>query len=191
MPSHSYMIWADESADALDEMENAHASVGGTGPGRRIATQQLNYSYAGLLAGHFQAFCRDLHTVCAGHVIAATPATLQDVIRTQFLWGRALDRGNANPGHIGSDFNRLGVAFWPAVLAQDQRNSRRREYLEELNIWRNAIAHQDFDPDELGGTTNLHLATVRQWRSALNGLAASFDEVMRVYLLNLLGVAPW
>lgn len=63
--------------------------------------------------------------------------------------------------------------------------------LEELNEWRNAIAHQDFDPAKLGGTTTLHLRTVRGWRRALNRLALSFDGVMRVHIDSLTHQYPW
>jgi hypothetical protein len=191
MPSNSFQLWSEGRSRSLDEIETAHASVGGTGPGRRIATQQINQAYAVLLASQFQGFCRDLHSECAEHLIAATPVGLREVISEQFSWGRTLDRGNANSGNIGADFNRFGLAFWTKVLADHHQNGRRREYLDQLNIWRNAIAHQDFDPTRLGGTTALHLATVRQWRSSLNGLAISFDDVMRDHLLSLLGVAPW
>jgi hypothetical protein len=50
MPSYSLLRWNGERSDALDEIENAHAMVGGTERGRRFATQQINYSYATLLA---------------------------------------------------------------------------------------------------------------------------------------------
>ena len=191
MPSNSHQRWTAERSEALDEIENAHASVGGTGPGRRYATQQINQAYAVLLSSQFQGFCRDLHSECAESLLAAMPARLRDVVNVQFSWGRALDRGNPNPGNIGSDFNRFGLAFWTAVLADHQHNDRRREYLDALNAWRNAISHQDFDPERLGGTTVLHLATVRQWRNSLNGLATSFDNVMGAYLGGLLGAPPW
>ena len=74
MPSHSLVRWNGERADALDEIENAHVMVGGTERGRRYATQQINYSYAALLSGHFQGFCRDLHSECVDHVVAIANA---------------------------------------------------------------------------------------------------------------------
>jgi hypothetical protein len=191
MPSASWERWEGERAESLGEMENAHASVGGTGPGRRFLTQQINQAYAVLLASQFQGFCRDLHTECIGHIVGALPAAFQGVVRAQFAWGRALDRGNASAGNIGADFNRLGAGFWADVTAHHHQNARRREYLDELNEWRNAIAHQSFDPSRFGPTPTLHLATVRQWRSSLNGLAVSFDAVMRARLTTTLGVAPW
>ena len=191
MPSRSLERWRGERAGALDEIANAHLRVGGNLRGRRYATQQINHAYATLLSSQFQGFCRDLHSECCDQLVGAAPAALGDIFRTQFVWGRKLDRGNPNPGNIGSDFNRLGIDFWPAVLGNFHQNDRRREMLEELNAWRNAIAHQDFDPRTLGGTTALHLARVRGWRSALNRLAQSFDEIMFVHLGEILGFPPW
>ena len=77
------------------------------------------------------------------------------------------------------------------VYADYGRNDRRRELLEELNLWRNAIAHQDFDPSVLGGSTVLHLPRVRAWRNACNRLVLSFDNVMRARLQKVTGVFPW
>jgi hypothetical protein len=169
MPSNSLTRWKGEAADALDEIENAHAMVGGTARGRRYATQQINYAYAVILSSRFQAYCRDLHSECIDHIVAATPPALQAFIRREFVWNRSVDRGNPHPGAIGSDFNRLGIAFWPSVNLLDARNDRRRELLQELIDWRNAIAHQDFGP--VGGDPTLHLQAD--------------------YLAIVLGAAPW
>jgi hypothetical protein len=116
---------------------------------------------------------------------------LQDLLREEFSWNRSLDRGNPHPGTIGSDFHRLGTDIWTDVYALDARNARRRELLQELIDWRNAIAHQDFDPVTPGGITTLHLARVRAWRRAVNSLAFSFDQVMYNYLQGVVGTAPW
>jgi hypothetical protein len=43
MPSKSHRRWFTTQAAALDQMENAHASVGGEGRGRRFATDQINH----------------------------------------------------------------------------------------------------------------------------------------------------
>lgn len=191
MPSNSLRQWRGVRAAALDEIESAHAGVGGTGRGRRYATQQINRAYAVLLASEFQGFCRDLYSECMDHVVATAPPATQGVIRTQFLWGRALDRGNPHSGVIGSDFGRFGVPFWDAVYALHAVNERRREWLDELMRWRNAIAHHDFDPAIFGSNPVLHLAEVRGWRSALNGLSLAFDTVMRDHLTGMLPAAPW
>ena len=122
-------------------------------------------------------------------MVTVVPAALQDALLVEFLLNRTLDRGNPHPGGIGSDFNRLGVDFWPEVYALHALNNRRRELLQELVDWRNAIAHQDFNP--VGGDPTLHLTRVRGWRSAVNALAGSFDRVMRSYLGGLMGTPPW
>ncbi|MHB1422587.1 MAG: hypothetical protein ACYC3I_05215 [Gemmataceae bacterium] len=191
MPSHSLIRWNGERADALNEIENAHAMVCGTERGRRYATQQIDYSYAALLSSHFQGFCRDLHSECIDYIVAIVPVQLQDLLRAEFTWNRGLGRGNPHPVAIGSDFNRLGIDFWTEVYALDARNERRRESLQERIDWRNAIAHQDFDPVAPGGIPTLHLARVRGWRGAVNALARSFDQAMYNYLQAVVGTAPW
>jgi hypothetical protein len=191
MPSHSWNRWNDERAAALDEIANAHAVVGGTERGRRYATQQINYAYAALLSGHFQGFCRDLHSECVDHIVGIVPPQLRGFLRVELVWNRSLARGNPHPGAIGPDFNRLGIDCWTAVYALGARNERRRELLQELVDWRNAIAHQDFDPVAPGGNPTLHLARVRSWRSAVNALARYFDQAMYNYLQALLGGPPW
>ncbi len=105
--------------------------------------------------------------------------------------GRKLDRGNPNPGNIGSDFNRFGMTFWADVRGLDQRNGRRQALLEELNEWRNAIAHQDFTSPKLGGLVQLQLAQVKAWRSACNALSRAFDDAVGKHLGSILGMNPW
>lgn len=192
LPSTSYREWTTARSRALDEMAQAHAAVGGSRRGRPYATQQINRSYAVLLASQFQGFCRDLHSECVDCLVTAlTPAALQPIVRAEFTRKRDLDSGNAQPGRIGSDFGRLGVDFWKRVDAHHAGNPARRAVLELLNTWRNAIVHQNFDPTKLGGTTMLRLSTVRQWRRDCGQLARSFDEVMRQHLQSLTGASPW
>lgn len=98
-----------------------------------------------LLSSQFQGYCRDLHSEAVDFVVAnVTPSSLANVVRSTLLQGRKLDHGNPNPGNLGSDFGRLGMQLWPSVHAVDRRNVRRQMELENLNTWRNAIAHQDW-----------------------------------------------
>jgi hypothetical protein len=192
MPSLSLQQWSTARATALDEIEGAHQSIGGTGPGRRYATQQINQAYAVLLASQFQGFCRDLHTECVDFLVGAgVPPPLHRVFRNNFRLHRRLQTGNANPANIGADFNRFGLVFWTEVEQHDTRNTARRQLLEALITWRNAIAHQDFDPAKLGGRTTLQLQEVRSWRGACDGLARSFDSALRIHLRMLTGSYPW
>ena len=192
MPSVALQDWTVVPRWRWTRSRTAHRSVGGTGPGRRYATQHLNQAYAVLLAAQFQAFCRDLHTECVDFLVpgVAIPG-FQSRLSSELLWNRKLEQGNPKPGNVGADFSRLGLTFWAEVDAADSRNPSRRIALAELNVWRNAIAHQDFDPAVLGGSVTVTLARVRGWRSACNGLADSFDEVMRRFLLRLIGTSPW
>ncbi len=192
MPSTSFQTWRQRRIAELDEIENAHQRVGGSQRGRRYATQQINHAYAMLLSSQFQGFCRDLHSEAADHIVRAVdPVVLRPVLRVEFTLNRQLDRGNPHPGVIGADFNRLGLDFWGQVHDHDRRNQTRQNHLDDLNTWRNAIAHQDFDPIRLGGTIRLGLTRVRTWRTACEHLAVSFDEVMRGHVEHFTGSSPW
>ncbi len=192
MPSRALQVWHADSRRALDEIESAHRAVGGPGRGRRTATQQINQAYAVLLASQFQRFCRDLHTECVEHLIAcAVAATFGFIMRSRFLEGWKLDTGNPNLGNIGSDYGRLGMPFWASVAALDARNKERQRTLSELNVWRNAIAHQDFTHRELYGQDRVRLAQVRAWRAACNRLAMDFDRAVHAHLVDLTGTPPW
>jgi hypothetical protein len=155
--------------------------------------QQLNQAYALLLSSEFQGFCRDLPTEGAAAVAGVLPSiNLQTLMRDGLVLGRKLDTGNPNPGNIGADFNRFGLSFWSLVDAAHPRNPRRKALLEELNRWRNAIAHNAFDPSMLrSGRPRLSRADVRRWRKACDGLARWFDRVMRGRLRAVTGTDPW
>lgn len=175
----------------LDQIETAHEAVGGRGRGRRWATKQINQAYAVLLSSHFQGFCRDLHSECVDHLVRLVlPVGLHTVLRAQFVFARKLNQGNPNPGNIGTDFNRLVPSFWNEVQREDARKETRHAKLVELNEWRNAIAHQDFDPGKLKSAT-LTLRAIKGWRSACNGLAVSFDRVMARHIASVIGTSPW
>lgn len=194
MPSASLRTWITIRTKALDDIELMHRRLGGTGPGRRFRTEQLNRGYTVLLSSEFQAFCRDLHTEAYQRIVAALNPTpqFQVVLASQFTYGRRLDHGNPNPGNLGSDFGRLGVNFIDAVKKRRHGNAKRLETLQnDLNEWRNAIAHNDYSGRSLGGRTFPLLRTIQGWRSVCTQLAREFDEVVRVHLAGLLGSTPW
>jgi hypothetical protein len=193
MASNSLTVWRGNAAAALNELEAAHTAIGGTGRGRIYATQQINRAYAVLLSSRFQAFCRDLHSEAADHLTksSAGPDPRLMMLRVRLTDSRKLDTGNPNPGNLGSDFGRFGIQFWDGLRAENSRNEDRRKKLEELNAWRNAIAHQDFDPVQLGGRVELRLETVRQWRSCCNGLALAMDRLLCSRIEAILGRRPW
>src|SRR5262249_32771640 len=157
------------------------------------AMQQVVRAYAVLLASQFQGFARDLYTECVDYLIPRVlGAAFQLAVETEFMRDRALVRGNANQATLGGDFARLGIpTFWTLVDQQDPGNHQRRQTLDVLNVWRNAIAHQDFDPAKLGATTTLRVTMVRAWRRACRRLARSIDDVMRGHIQHLTGTVPW
>jgi hypothetical protein len=202
MPSHSLGKWRTDRVARLDEIENAHRSVGGVLRGRRYATLQINYAYTVLIASQFQGYCRDLHSECVTHLISKVevpgipPGDLRIVMREYFVPHRKLDSGNAGPGSLGDDFKRFGIDFWVKVKALDTRNVSRLTSLSWLIACRNAIAHQDFRPLKIEGRTHpfpvyLTLTEIRKWRKAREKLAVDFDVVMSTHIGALIGTPPW
>lgn len=162
-----------------------------SGRGSREATKQLKQAYVILLSSQFQGFCRDLHSESVDDLLARIePASTRRVLQTGLVWERRLDRGNPTTGNIGSDFGRMGIDLWSRVLIADRRNAKRRAKLNQLNAWRNAIAHDDLVPLRTGDRATLHFRTVRRWRGALNALAEHFDQVLRVYVDGLFVGSP-
>ncbi len=187
MPSASLLRWSSDRQAELDEVESAHASVGGTGPGRRYATQQINRAFAVILASQFQGFCRDLHDGCIEAFLPSGIGTeWEEAVRSTFRAGRKLDSGNPGPGNIDSDFDRFGVEIWEETFALDPPGRDRQKSVATLLPWRNAIAHQDFKDPRLGRKV-LRLAEVRSWRRACHALAVDFDTVMFNHILNITG----
>jgi len=172
-------------------MVAVHSAVGGTGPGRRYATEQVNNAYAVLLSSQFQKFCRDLHSLAADYIANLGPPSIRKVVMVRFTEGRKLDTGNPNPGNLGSDFNRFGFDFWDKVHSVNPKNARRQEKLKELNVWRNAISHHDFAAPQLAGRNFIRLKEVTGWRRTCDALATEFDNVVLRHLMTFGGAAPW
>lgn len=159
MPSRALGIWRSRRSAALDELETARQAVTrAVHRGRRYATQQIIQSAAVMLSSQFQGFCRELHDEALDHLVRSLPAAAQAVVLRRFTEGRSLDRGNPNPGNLGADFRRFDLDLWPDVIALDASNAGRQRQIQELSTWRNAIAHQDFDPTTLGGRTQIWIA---------------------------------
>ncbi len=194
MPSRALVRWESAQQVELDRLDAAHFAVGGAGPGRRTATQHINDAYIVLLAAHFQQFCRDLHTEAAKALAASTPH-VTDVVMSALMRGRQLDRGNARPSALTADYQRLGIEIWPELALFDRRTAVRRRRLEQLNVWRNAVAHGDFQlsPGAVAAVagTRRTLAFVQACRACCEVLARQFDAVVEDHLSSLLGAPPW
>jgi hypothetical protein len=195
VPSSSLGRWRSTDLTKLDEVEDAHAAVGGTGVGRRTATQQINDAYLLLLSARFQRFCRDLHTEAATAIAVKAGPAIGPLVASALTSGRNLDRGNPMPDKVQDDFKRLGLDLWLAMGAIDKRNSGRRNRLEQLMHWRNALAHQQFPMGPVNAKkvtgTDRTLRWARRWRSVCDVLAGDMDTVVRAHVHGLLGTPPW
>jgi hypothetical protein len=181
MASRSLQDWQNDASRAFDQIENAHRAVGGTRPGRRFLTQQINYAYVTLLAARFQGFARSLHTQTAAIIAAgAHNAPYQLLLLESLTRNRALDKHSAQPNAIAEDFDRFGLDVWQQVEAARKGNDERRKKLWALITWRNAIGHHDIDAKLAKGALDpvtVKLGTCTRWRSALGVLASSLDKV--------------
>jgi hypothetical protein len=187
MPSRALWKWWHSAGGALNEIESAHKSVGGSGRGRRHATKQINHGYLLLLFSHFQGFCRDLHSECVDFLATRiTPSSIQTILREAWVSDRKLDKGNPNADNLQRDFSRLGFNFSSSILTI-QLSKR----LVSLNDWRNAIAHLDFNKPALKGKTTLRVAQVRSFRSLCNRLAEKMDKSTCQHIQSITGQKPW
>jgi hypothetical protein len=192
MPSDTFIAWQTIRVPRLNNIEADCLHLGALYPTDPDRVQEYVRSYAVLLSSEFQGFCRDLHSECADRFVSSVvPVVLRNMLRAQCVYGRKLDTGNPNASNLGADFNRYAFDFWPAVFALDPAHDARRHRLAMLNAWRNAVAHHDYDPAELGGTTTLAVSQVRDWQSDCEAFATAFDVVMRNRLFATTGLAPW
>jgi hypothetical protein len=196
MPSRALSRWAREAGLELDELEAAHARVGSTRRTGRALARQIAHAYLVAIAAQFQRFCRDLHSEASQHLAdAVEPKVFRGAVLRLLTEGRRLDAGNANAGTLGADFDRLGLEFWAEVEAT-AANRRLLRDLERLNVWRNAIVHQDFTlkPGReklVRGTTPDRIRDVRRWRESCDALARIFDGIVRSHVGGVVGGAPW
>ena len=192
MPSNALLAWQNDRVPRLVNVEADCLHLQALHAAAPDRVQEFIRSYAVLLSSEFQGFCRKLHDDCADKFVASVaPAPLQDVLRWQCVYGRKLETGNPNAGNLAQDFNRFNFDFWTAVLAIDPSHAARRHQIAMLNTWRNAIAHHDYDPVQLGGTTTLTLVQVRDWRIDCDAFAVTFDIVLRNHLQATTGALPW
>jgi hypothetical protein len=135
------------------------------------------------------AVLQRLHSEAVAELVRIVPASLQPILQRDWTTGRRLDHGNPNAGNIGSDFHRLGMTLWDDVYAMHRLNRRRREILDEMILWRNAIGHQDFNNPALGGATIIHLRNVQGYRRTCNALAGFLDRAALDHIHAVAGPA--
>lgn len=199
MPSAALQVWNGESAARINDLLHAHATVGGSGAGRRWRTEQLNWALVLLIAAEFQRYCRSLHDLSVDEIVTQTAqlnAVLAPSLRAIMTNRRELDRGNANPGNLGNDFGRLGMQLWPELKARNLAAAQRCSgHIEWLNAARNGLAHGDtvkLAAAYAAGYPVHLLDTVKKFQRATNTLAQLMDATLASYLARVFGgPAPW
>jgi len=198
MASAALTKWQTTRCLKLDQILDAHAKIGGVGRGRRYATEQINFAYLFAVAAQFQGFSRDLHSETAGAFAAAAP-TLSSFLQATLTSNRGLDRGNANRSTIAEDFAGLGMEnFWDLVAAEGggKRTAARLRRLEQMNIWRNAVAHDNFEKLKskiglLDGQLHPRLVEGAKCRKACDFLAVQMAAAVRRRVHQIVGTSPW
>ena len=197
MPSAALLTWRSERARRLDRLQFAHATVGGTGPGRRYLTEELNHALILRLAAEFQGFARDLHDEAAARLAATLSARVAErerALLSLLTTTRRLDRGNANPSVLMHDFGLFGLELWAELQQRfPVRAGRWRQRLALLNDARNGLAHADSRRIELVAAAGwpLTLASARRWRRSLDALAAGMDRATGEHLGRVFGARTW
>jgi hypothetical protein len=189
MPSQALQEWRTTQRAELDRLDAAVRAS------ERALRQQLVDAYILLLAGQFQLYCRGLHDdaveFAADHV---RPSGAVPIVN-ELLFGRMLDRGNAHSAALAADFRWLGSDVWTELFRSDPRNRGRKVRLDQLNVWRNAVAHQALPLSAGNAATTAGTARTlrwaRVWRSNCSALAHQLDMVVKNRLTAMLGIRPW
>ena len=193
--------WLDQRAQTIDVLAEGHARVGGvSGPGRPLdVSKPLAHAYVIVMLREFQAFVRDLHDLAAEHLVTASAALLayRPLLIEGLTKGRSLDRGNATPSAIKSDFGRLGLTTidigtyntrWVGVGGEDSKS------FELLLRLRNALGHGN--ETELrtliaSGDVKDSISWARSRRPVLNRYARALDHIVWDHLQKTTGSEPW
>jgi hypothetical protein len=195
MPSIAYQQWKNVNLVRLNELEHVHASATGQLPGRRWGTEQLNRSLFTALTGQFQAFCRELHDAAVEVHVDHANVNQKQLLRLLLTQGRKLDVGNPRKSTLGADFGRLGFSLVDDLAARGPSTVRRMDRLETLVDFRNAIGHGNESAIsnlvQNGGIAPTK-GSYRKYRSAVDSLAGTMDQVVAAKLSTLLGIGlPW
>lgn len=197
MASPALNNWQQERRNRLDSLVDARGLLEKSVSEERWHTEALDGALILYLAAEFQGFARDLHDR-ASDIFAAwtvpTDTTVQGVVRSQLVQGRELDRGNARPESIDSDFGRFGMDLWAELLHRDAQAAEQRQSLALLNEARNGLAHSDLARLAVLRDKGhpLTLDTFRNWRKDLDALAANLDSVVTGSLARLFKrQRPW
>jgi hypothetical protein len=191
--STSLKLWQGGAQDVFAELELAHRAVHGRG--QRFLTQQITYAYVTALAAQFQLYCRAVHTETAEILAGGVPNDpLAQILEARLVSGRWLDRGNPTASNLGADFGRFDLQLWDVLQTFDRRSRRRRERLDALIGWRNAIVHGDIDRKHEEGRlkpVRITLKVCQNWNTTLSGLILTIEDALTAHCVHFGIGGPW
>lgn len=181
----------------MDGLLDVHEQVRNARGGPGIGADQIQLALIRLLTSEFQGFARDLHdegiAVVHDQMAGWNPVWAR-VVEQLLRNGRDLDRRNASPSALASDFDRFGLNLWPDLIRRDGRHARWHGSLERLNLARNAIAHDDVGKFRRlhGDGVALDLHAFHAWRRAAEAVAVGIDRLLAEHLAETLCPrVPW
>ncbi|MDA8038247.1 MAG: hypothetical protein M0Z69_03635 [Actinomycetota bacterium] len=187
--------WDTTAKERLDELEAIHTRAHGAKRGRRWGTEQLNRSLFVVLLAQFQTYCRDLHDEAVDVYVAAGNPHQQATLRKFVTQNRDLDKKNARPAALGSDFGRFGIELVPKLKALGQATADALNGLDLLVDFRNAVAHgneSSVAATVATGQIKATLASYRAHRRTLDQVVGTMDQVVASELANELRIPrPW
>lgn len=196
MASRALRQWNTARRARLEELYAAHVAVGGTGRGRRTATEQINWAIAHRLASEFQGYVRDLHDEASETLVGRAQfatAAHESVFGNLLSFNRQLDSKNATPSTLRQDFWRFGFNVLDEIKSNYVRGEGWLKTLDQLNMARNGIAHSD--PAKIVQVTagsRLGIRQVRGWDVAVQSLATALDKVTARKVAAITnGGRPW
>lgn len=197
MTSMALQTWHGERAQRMDELLDVHGRVRDVGGEHGIGTRQIELALTQRLASEFQGFARDLHDegidVVYGQMDEWNPVWAR-TFRQLLLLRRDLDRRNASPSTLASDFERFGLDLWPDLIRSDRRCAHWQGSLERLNVATNALVHDDVTKLRRLATdgVSLDIEGFLVWRRAADAVAVAMDRLLAEHLAETLRApVPW
>lgn len=195
MSSDALVHWRTSGLARIGELEAVHASLTGTGPGRRWGTMQLNRSLFVALVSQFQGFCRDLHDdALRVYLDEANPRQRRN-LDMQLRQGRRLDTRNPRRSTLGHDFGRLGLDIIGGLKQHGSMTETRLTSLDQVVDFRNAITHGEeatIEQIEANGSVRSTKRSFQRHRRALDNLAGTMDRVVAAQLARFMEIElPW
>jgi len=195
MPSRALREWRTTQRAELDRVDVLLRGVRGAGAAERAMRRHVVDGGIVLLAGHFQRYCREVYGEAVGFLAGQIQPTSAGSVLGDLLMERpALGRGNANSLTLGNDFKRMHLNIWKALERRDQRNLDRMRRINQLNTWRNAVAHQDVPPPssaQLIRGTDRDVRSLHTWRHSCSALVHDIDAVVNQHMIVLAGRRAW